>query len=221
VSLLSSEVTRPRLIVFSDATRVSVADMLARFSALALRARAQSVLFCVRDYALPTRARWALALELRSMTERTQQLFGVAERADWALALGARALHLPEAGLDPTDARGYLGPSVFLSRACHDPLSFADPSLNGLVLSPIFEPRKGRPALGIRALSDATEVNRRSEVGLYALGAVSADNAAQCLAAGSTGVAVIGAALAPLSHALLDALQIACDPRPSIARPVE
>jgi thiamine monophosphate synthase len=43
---------------------------------------------------------------------------------------------------------------------------------------------------------------------VFALGAVDASNAAACLAAGASGVAVIGAALAPDPTALLSALDI-------------
>jgi len=48
-----------------------------------------------RDYALPVRERWALGERLAELSARTQQSFGISERADLARAFGAHALHLP------------------------------------------------------------------------------------------------------------------------------
>ncbi|HWZ93273.1 MAG TPA: thiamine phosphate synthase [Polyangiaceae bacterium] len=200
----------PRLIVFSDTSRATQPAILDRFSALAQAARPGTVLFTLRDYGSSVRARLTLGTELRSLAELNAQRFGVADRADLGRALGARALHLPEAGLRAHDARRYLGPDAFLSRACHDPLRAADPDADALLLSPIFEARKGRPALGLAAL--ALLRRGRTESGavpaLYALGGVDAGNAAACLAAGATGVAVIGAALVADHSPLLKALEI-------------
>jgi thiamine-phosphate pyrophosphorylase len=181
--------------------------MLARFDELGRRAAAGSVLFSLRDYELSARARWQLALELAALAARRQQSFGVADRADLARVIGCGACHLPERGLRVADARRYLGERVFLSQACHDPSAAAAPELDAQVLSPIFEPRKGRPALGIATLARATQVNR-ARPALFALGGVEPGNARACLAAGAAGVAVIGAALASDPTPLLEALGI-------------
>lgn len=179
--------------------------MLARFAELARRARAGSVLFTLRDYALSVRARWLLGERLARLASSAGQRFGVADRADLARALGCFAFHLPEAGITVQDARRYLGPELFLTRACHDVASPVEAGLNARLLSPIFEARKGRPALGLAALESAAA---RGGGGLFALGAVAAGNAAACLVAGASGVAVIGAALAADPAPLLGALGI-------------
>ena len=196
----------PRLIVFTDTTRAPVASMLERFNALAERAEAGRVLFTLRDYALPVRERWALAERLAELTERTEQSFGIAERADLARAFGCSAFHLPQAGLRAADARGYLGSSVLLSRGSHDPVSAVELDLDAVLLSPIFEARKGRPALGVAALERACAAHPQKA--WFALGAVEASNAAACSSAGAAGVAVIGAALAADPTPLLGALGI-------------
>jgi len=200
----------PRLIVFTDTTRAAPHAMLARFAALARRARAGAVLFTLRDYDLSVRARLALGLELRALAELNEQSFGFADRADLASALGAQALHLPERGLTECDARHYLGPAIFLSRACHDPLLATEPGADAVLLSPVFAARKGRAALGLAALRQACAAcaDSRTAPALYALGGVDANNAAACLAAGAAGVAVIGAALAADPAPLLAALEI-------------
>jgi len=196
----------PRLIVFSDTARASPAEIVTRFARLAERARPSSILFYLRDYDLPLRTRWQLGVRLAALAEGAQQRFGVADRADWALALGGSALHLPQSGLSARDARRFVGPSLFLSRGSHEPSAVAEPELDALLLSPIFEPRKGRPALGLLALERAPKVPA-----LYALGAVEAHNAAHCLSLGAAGVAVIGAALAADPVPLLGALGILRD----------
>ena len=196
----------PRLIVFSDTTRAAVPVMLERFSALAERARAGSTQFTLRDYALPFRERLLLAKRLVELSLRTGQSFAVSERADLARAVGCRAFHLPGGGLSAADARRYLGSEVRLSRGCHDPYAAIEPQLDALLLSPIFEARKGRPALGVAALERARSAHPGPA--WYALGAVESGNAAACLAAGAAGVAVIGAALAADPEPLLAALGI-------------
>lgn len=180
--------------------------MLERFATLAARARAGSLQFTLRDYSLPLRARYLLAERLAELTTRTGQWFGIADRADLARAFNCRAFHLPENGIGAADARAYLGPAVLLSRGYHDPTAPVEPELDALLLSPIFEARKGRPALGTAALANARAAH--PDRIWFALGGVEAPNAAACLTAGAAGVAVIGAALSPDPEPLLSALGI-------------
>jgi thiamine-phosphate pyrophosphorylase len=198
------------LIVFSDVTRASSELVLERFAALALAAKPESVLFILRDYQLTPRARLGFGRQLCQVASQQRQWFGVAERADLALALGASAIHLPEQGLAESDARAYLGPSLFVSRACHEPARIGTIDADAVLLSPILADRKGNPALGIAALERAKRLLHNSSRAprLFALGGVDASNVASCLAAGADGVAVIGAALAPNPSSLLAALQI-------------
>jgi thiamine-phosphate pyrophosphorylase len=194
------------LIVFTDTTRAPAASLLESFSALAERAEPGEVVFTLRDYSLPVRERWALGEGLAELVARTGQQFGVAERADLARAWNCRAFHLPESGLRAADARSYLGAHVMISRGCHDPVSALEAELDAVLLSPIFEARKGRPALGVVALERARSA--QPERAWYALGGVGPGNAAACLGAGAAGVAVIGAALTADPGPLLAALGI-------------
>ncbi|HEX3773041.1 MAG TPA: thiamine phosphate synthase [Polyangiaceae bacterium] len=199
-----------RLIVISDVTRASSELVLARFAALARAAKSESVLFILRDYQLPLRARLSLGHELRRVARNHEQWFGVAERAELARVLGADAIHLPEHGLLESDARAYLGPSLFVSRACHEPARVCAVDADAVLLSPIAAERKGNPALGTAALERARQllVSSAGAPRLFALGGVDESNAAACLAAGADGIAVVGAALAPNPLPLLSALQI-------------
>ncbi len=201
----------PRLIVLSDFGRLGLERTLERFSALAFAATPGSVLILLRDYELPLATRLRISERLSVLTARAEQTFGLAERADLARAVGARALHLPGSGISARDARAYLGEAVFLSRGYHapetEPEPEPEPDLDACLLSPIFEPRKGRPALGVAAL-ERTALLPGARPALFALGGVEAHNAAACLSAGAAGVAVIGAALRPDPEPLLRALGI-------------
>jgi thiamine-phosphate pyrophosphorylase len=200
----------PRLIVFSDTSRAGPELMLTRFAALARHAEPGTVLFTLRDYGLSVAARLSLGVQLRDLVTSSGQAFGVADRVDLARALEARAVHLPEAGLAELEVRRLLGPDIFVSRACHESQPAAEPSADALLLSPIFEARKGRAALGLSALQRLcrADLRGRAAPAVYGLGAVDAGNAASCMAAGAAGVAVIGAALAVDPAPLLEALEI-------------
>ncbi len=218
----------PRLIVFTDTARFARAEVLMRFAELGRRAIAGSVLFVLRDYSFSALDRLELGIAISALAARSEQRFGLADRADLALALSASAFHLPENGLSPQDARSLLGP-VFLSQACHDPRIETAPELDARLLSPIFAPRKGRPALGLSALSQAAAspvplsasppAHAQSGVAefgrsalprplLYALGGVDPNNAAACLTAQAAGVAAIAAAQTPDPAPLLKSLNI-------------
>ena len=197
----------PRLIVFSDLGVVAEAELLQRVERAARAARAGSLLVVLRDKELSARERLRVGAELARVARRHQQLFGVAERLDLALALGADAVHLAEDSVDAWDARKLVGGSLFVSRACHDPDRAGELDADALVLSPIMSPRKGRPALGLAALMRAKE--RCGSRLLYALGGVDAGNALPCIGAGADGVAVIGAVLQAEPEPLLAALGLA------------
>jgi thiamine-phosphate pyrophosphorylase len=198
--------TQPRLIVFTDSARADPALSIERFTCLGARALSGSVLFVLRDYAMALRERFAFGQRLSALATSTAQRFGVAERADLARALCCTAFHLPGGGLTARDARDFLGPQVFLSRGTHELTNAPEQELDALLLSPIFEARKGRPPLGPEGLARASRL--RPAPSLFALGGVSAENAAACLGSGAVGVAVIGAALEPNPEPLLGALGI-------------
>ena len=192
--------------MFTDTTRAVPRVMLDRYARLAERATQGTVLFTLRDYLLPVRERWALGERLADLTMQSRQLLGVAERADLARAFRCAAFHLPQHGISAADARSYLGPEVLLSRGCHEPGAALEAELDAVLLSPIFGVRKGRAELGVAALGAARAAHPAQA--WFALGAVDAENAAACLAAGAAGVAVIGAALEADPAPLLGALGI-------------
>jgi thiamine-phosphate diphosphorylase len=144
---------------------------------------------------------------LAGTTRAYSQILSVNDRADLALALGAQGLHLGGASVLAERVRARFGARFWLSRASHDPDSCQSLGADAVLLSPVCGPRKGAPSLGLGALARAC---RETEIPIFALGGVSAENAKACIDAGAAGVAVIGAWLACESlHPLIDALGIA------------
>jgi thiamine-phosphate pyrophosphorylase len=112
----------------------------------------------------------------------------VNERLDVALAAGADGLHLP-AGRPPASA-WRVRDSLVIGVSCHTTEEVERAAGEGAdfaVLGPIFvSPGKGAP-LGLGPLEAAS----RAVIPVLALGGVTAENAAQCLAAGAAGIAGI------------------------------
>jgi thiamine-phosphate pyrophosphorylase len=173
------------------------------------------VLVQLRDRELTYAERRSLGENLRGLTRRHGQSLAVNDRLDLAALLGADAVHLAESSVTPEDARAFaaqLGMRWFVSAACHAPEQLASGTADALLLAPVAEPRKGRPALGVAGLEAALRARaaRNPALGrcrLHALGGVTHHNAAALCAAGADGVAVIGelfdaAALDPLLAAL-------------------
>lgn len=203
----------PRLVVFTD-TSVAPADVLVqRIGRLVALAEPRRIVVVLRDKEVAVRERLALGERLRSVILPAGQELAVADRLDLAVLLSATGVHLGDGSVPLADARSVLSAGIWVSRACHD-VARLDPAADAIVLSPIVAPRKGRGALGLTALSLARE--RLDQIGtgipplLYALGGIDERTAAECLAHGADGVAVIGAALDGRDPGpLLDSLGIA------------
>ncbi|MCC6214035.1 MAG: thiamine phosphate synthase [Polyangiaceae bacterium] len=184
--------------------------LVERMERLCALAQEGTVLVQLRDVALDARARLALGAELREITRRSGQLLAVNDRLDLARLLDADAVHLGERSFATEDARRLVG-GVAVVRACHDPDRVGVRDAEAVVLSPVCEPRKGAPALGIEGLRRAAAGLRRVAPTrrLYALGGVDETSAARCLEAGAHGVACLGAVLdGRHPRALLRALDI-------------
>lgn len=203
-----------RLVAITDSTLLPEPQLIARLRQLARLARPRTVALLLRDHDASARQRLALGEHLRAIAREHQQALWVADRADLGLLLEADVLHLGEASVRARTVRPLLPSATRISRAWHHPHGTdRDPELidvDGLLVSPVLAPRKGRPALGLaafRALGEQLRA-RNPAYPLFALGGVAATNAADCLAAGATGVAAIGAALAMDPGPLLESLAI-------------
>lgn len=209
--------TPPRLIAISDSARGAREDWLRNLEAVLAAARPGSVQVLLRDPQSPIRERLELGRRLRGLTRRHRQLLSVNDRLDLAWLLDADAVHLSEASVRTEDARAFArehGLVWWLSRACHEAQALLDATADAVLFSPVAEPRKGRPALGVAGLREAvaTRARRPATLGpcaVYALGGITRHNAGDMLTAGADGVALIGELFVPgAGPALLAALGI-------------
>jgi thiamine-phosphate pyrophosphorylase len=210
-------VIAPAIIAITDTERGPFERWLAQLELLLALAAPDRVLVMLRDRQLSARERLSLGQRLRALTLHHGQRLAVNDRLDLAALLDADAVHLSESSVAARDARAFAhgrGCSFWISRAAHQPDDAAHADADALVLSPIAEARKGRPALGVAGIEAARAARERrtSEQGrcaLYALGGIGARNAAACLQAGADGVALIGALLEPdAPRALVDQLGV-------------
>jgi thiamine-phosphate pyrophosphorylase len=201
----------PVLIVITDTGRAPVEVWLSQLERLSAAASAGTVQVQLRDPQLPIRERLRFGQRLRELTRRHGQRLTVNDRLDLALLLEADGVHLAHASVAPEDARAFgdrYGLPWRISAACHVPEALADAAAEALLLSPVAQARKGRPALGIDGLKRAlrARLDRSARLGacrVYALGGVTRHNAREFLEAGADGVALIGDALQPAGPAEL------------------
>jgi len=149
--------------------------------------------FSLREKDLPAAERRALLADLVELGRPFGALVMAHEDIGAVEAVSAAGVHLP-AGSDPAAARRRL-PRGLIGVSAHSENEAGAQLRAGadyVTLSPIFltdsKPGYG-PALGLDALAAAAA---KAPGPIVALGGITPDNAAACLAAGARGVAVMG-----------------------------
>ena len=149
--------------------------------------------FSLREKDLPAAERGALLAELVALGRRYGATITALDDIDAVEATGAAGVHLP-GGSDPVLARrrfpeGLIGVSA---HSAAEATALLRAGADYVTLSPIFltdsKPGYG-PALGPDALAAAAAT---APGPVIALAGITPDNAAQCLAAGASGIAVMG-----------------------------
>ncbi|MCM2333715.1 MAG: thiamine phosphate synthase [Anaeromyxobacteraceae bacterium] len=183
----------PRVHLITD--RRLAPDLPARLAAALAGAPPGEVAVHLREKDLGGGALAALARALLPPCRARGARLLVNDRLDVALACGADGVHLPSAGVPPAEARRLLGPAALLGVSCHSAAEVTAARGGGAsfaTFSPIWDtPSKrsyGAP-VGLAALSSAARLG----LPLVALGGVAPANAAEAVAAGAAGVAVIRA----------------------------
>jgi thiamine-phosphate pyrophosphorylase len=147
----------------------------------------------LRDKDLDRLARRRIAERLVAAAHAAGALLSVSGDVDLAHLVGADGVHLATLA-DVVDARTRLGPAALIGFSAHQVDELGPARTAGAdyaTLSPIFpsasKPGYG-PSLGLAALHTAAAIG----LPVHALGGIAETNAAACLAAGATGVAVMG-----------------------------
>ena len=179
----------PKLLIFTDSAR-----MKPDFDSALLEAcLGGAKWFCVREKTAPPREQ----LELFARASKIAEKFGAQTfshgRADLARAAHADGLHLPEGEISPALTRLTLGFHLPIGVSVHSFEGARRAEAEGasyIVFGPIFETKShpNQPAVGLEMLS---KVVASVAIPVFAVGGICAQNAASCLNAGASGVAVI------------------------------
>ena len=180
------------LLVLTDRCQAVRLGLVATVAA-AVEAGARAVVLREKD--LPRLAREELAAALQAVLAPVGGVLVLAgPDVGLARATGAQGVHLGAADPWPVERHG-----LMVGRSCHDQAEVraaTDEGADYASVSPVLpspsKPGYG-PALGmggLRAMTAATDLP------LFALGGVSEGSAADCLAAGAAGVAVMGEVMA-------------------------
>jgi thiamine-phosphate pyrophosphorylase len=148
----------------------------------------------LREKDLPAAERAELAGRLVALARPHGAIVTVHGDLDAVLAAGAAGAHLPS-GSDPAAARRKLGRQALIGVSAHSTAEAEAAAARGadyVTVSPIFmsasKPGYG-PPLGTAALG---ALAKRLAIPVIALGGISETTAADCMAAGAAGVAVMG-----------------------------
>lgn len=181
---------QPPLLVITDRhqARAPLEDVAARLFAGGCR------WLSLREKDLPAGDRLALLRRLVALGARWQARIMIHEDVTAAAEAGAAGVHLPADG-DVRGVRRMLGSRALIGLSAHsadEVVRAADSGADYVTLSPIFatisKPGYG-PALGPALLG------KRWPLPVFALGGIDASNAADCIAAGAAGIAVMGGAM--------------------------
>ncbi len=195
----------PPIVIFVTDPRESAARTSRVIQAAAIALGSGRLLVQLRDKECGPDALLRTARGLRAVTRECGALFVVNGATSVAKDVGADGVHLPSGDADRWgsrifDVRRALGQGAFVTAAAHDDdevRAAAKAGSTAVLVSPIFaSPGKGRPR-GVAAIASSKTIVKAapttSGCSIYALGGVTATNAAACAAAGASGVAVIRA----------------------------
>ena len=149
--------------------------------------------FSLREKDLTPEERRVLLGELVPLGRRFGAVVTAHEDIEAVAAIGADGVHVPGGG-NPDAVRARL-PGALIGASAHsadEAAALLRAGADYVTVSPVFmtasKPGYG-PALGLEALAS---VAARSPGPVVALGGITPENAAQCIAAGARGVAVMG-----------------------------
>ncbi|MBK1614690.1 thiamine phosphate synthase [Rubrivivax gelatinosus] len=150
----------------------------------------------LREKHLGTRAFVARGRGLKALLAPRRVPLVINDRVDVALACGADGVHLGQSDMAVEDARRLLPPAVFIGwsvETLDDVRRAAALPLDYLGTSPVFATTTKLDAAPAWGLDGLRAVRAATALPLVAIGGLHAGNAAQVLAHGADGIAVVSA----------------------------
>ncbi len=187
----------PYLYAIIDPSYVADADEAVDVTRAVLRGGASVVQ--LRDKTSTTRQMLALAERLQAACAGHNSTFIVNDRLDVALACGADGVHLGPDDLPVAQAREVVGDDFIIGGSAGTPQvarNLADEGADYLGVGAIFEARQSKPdASPARGVEAIAAVVAEVDIPVVAIGGINISNAAEVVAQGASGVAVIRALL--------------------------
>ena len=187
----------PNLYLITDRHQIAKGRQLLEVIEELLQAGVRMVQLREKD--LSAAELFPLAKNLRSLTHHYKSLLLINDRIDLAQAIGADGVHLGGHSLPVKSARNILGSNYLIGASTHSVAEVESAQNQGadfVTYGPVyFTPSKqayGKP-VGIESLQS---ICARSNIPVYALGGIKANNTKTMLQAGAHGVAMISALLA-------------------------
>ncbi|WP_027370751.1 thiamine phosphate synthase [Desulfovermiculus halophilus] len=150
----------------------------------------------LREKEMPTRDLVALAKEMKAFLARHSIPLIINDRVGVALAVGADGVHVGQDDMHPLDVRPLIGPNRVLGLSINTEEQLREARslpVDYLGLGPIFPTQTKKdckPALGLKGLA---AMCRKKHLPAVGIGGITARNAAQVMAAGAEGIAVVSA----------------------------
>ncbi len=184
-----SALSLPLVTLVTDRTVAGGIDALLEKVARAAEGGALSIVQ-MREKDLPDAEQFAIARGLREATSGRAMLF-INDSVSIAQAVGADGVHLAEASRSIASARERAGSALYIGRSVHSADAAAESAGADFVhLGPIHATPSHPDAApaGVGLIADAASAGSPP---IVAVGGIDAANAAEAIAAGASGVAVI------------------------------
>ena len=151
----------------------------------------------LRDKGASTEALYRAGLEMQALAERAGGAFLVNDRLDVAQATGAGGAHVGQDDMPAAVARGLLGKDAIVGVSVENGEQAREAERDGatyVAVGPIYEARGSKADAGPPVGPDAVaEIKRHVAVPVVAIGGINHENAAEVVAAGADGLAVMTA----------------------------
>ena len=150
----------------------------------------------LRDPEAKTRALVEEARAILALARRARIPFIVNDRVDVALAAGADGVHIGQSDMSVADTRALIGPGPILGLSITSEADLDVSDLEGvdyLGVGPVFQTATkpdSAPPINVGGLE---AIVARTKIPIVAIGGLHAGNAAEAMAAGAAGVAVVSA----------------------------